>query len=870
MSESPHDIHPPHWPLKVLRFFVKEEYLEEIEGDMEEVFRDNLEQHSLRKARRLYWIEMAKLLRLSLVKNIKFLQRLNQYDMFRNYFKVSMRGLLKNPLNSSINIIGLSVSIGFCILVYAFARWTYSTDQFHEHKHNVYLTTFFANRDGSEQQFGGTPRPLAEILRNDFSQIEKVCRVEDRPVIIKQGDQVFHERVRYTDPEFLSMFTFPLKSGSAASLKDVNSIILSEDMAVKYFGEENPIGQMLLVKFDKDRTKEFKVTGVAKEFPQSITIAFDFLINFENFRTSEPDYDFHDWNALVNATLIQVKQPKDIKSIAASMDKYRLIQNKAVQKDWAISSFGFEPLATLHKQSEYIRDDISRSSKSNYSSVRYMVFMGSFMLALACFNFINIAIASAAKRLKEIGVRKSIGANRSTVIIQFLSENVVITFFALLLGLLVGYTFFIPGFEYLWHFNMGFSFADPSLWIYLPIILFVTAIASGAYPAFYISKFQAVGILKGSVKFGQKNPMTKLFLTLQLILACIFITGAVMFTQNSRYMAHREWGYNQDEALYAAVSDQAAYEQLHALMVQDPDVISVAGSVHHLGKNNTSAVLHFPDRNYEADQLQVDPQYFETMGIPLKEGRLFTDHEGSDQQAVVVNELLVKNMGWTQAVGQTFTMDSLTYEVVGVVKDFHSYSFFKYIQPTIFTVADKAAYRFLSMKVRPHSESKVYSVLQTKWATLFPEVPFEGGHQEDVWGNYFIELGIHGLVWRVIAIIAIGLAGLGLYGLVSLNVTGRIKEFSIRKVLGAELKNIARNIYSQYALLFTIALTIGAPVSYTLIKLVFDTSYEYHMPVDFSGAAIAVTILTFVLLLTIATQIRKVLTSNAVHGLKSE
>ena len=863
-------ISPPQWPLKFLRFFLKKEYLEEIEGDMEEIFYENAEQSSLKRARRIYTWEMLGLLRPVLLKNVEILRHLNQYAMFQNYFKVSFRGLLKNPLNSSINIIGLSVSIGFCIFVYAFARWTYSTDQFHENKHTVYLTTFFANRDGSEQQFGRTPRPLAEMLLTDFPHLKSVCRVEDRSVVIKRDDHVFHERIRLADPEFLSMFTFPLKWGSAASLKDLNSIILNEDMAVKYFGEENPVGKILLVKFGKGRDKEFKVTGVAKEFPKALTIRFDFLINFENFRTAEPDYDFHDWSALVNATLIQVKQPEDIQSIAAGMDKYRIIQNKIVQEDWAITSFGFEPLATLHEQSEYIRDDISRSSKSNYSSVMYMKVIGSFMLALACFNFINIAIASAAKRLKEIGVRKSIGATRIAVITQFLSENVVITFFALLLGLLVGYTFFIPGFEYLWHFNMGFTFADTNLWIYLPVILLVTAIASGAYPAFYISRFQAVGILKGSVKFGQKNPMTKLFLGLQLILSCIFITGAVMFTQNSRFMAQRSWGYNQDEALYATLPDQAAYEQLRALMMQDPDVISISGSVHHLGKNNTSAVLHFPDRDFETDQLEVSPTYFETMGIPLKEGRLFADHEGSDKQAVVVNELLVKNMGWTKAVGQTFIIDSLMYEVIGVVKDFHSYGFFKYIQPTIFTVADTEGYRFLSLKVTPHAQSKVYSVLQSKWATLFPEVPFEGGYQEDVWGNYFEELSIHGLVWRVIAIIAIALAGLGLYGLVSLNVTGRIKEFSIRKVLGANVKNIAKNIYSQYALLFAVSLLLGAPISYTLIKLIFDNSYEYHMPVDFSGATIAVIILMVALLLTVSTQIRRVLKTNPVNGLKVE
>jgi ABC-type antimicrobial peptide transport system permease subunit len=867
---TPDHIYPPQWPLRILRFFVKEKYLEEIEGDMEEIFQENLEHHSVKKAKVLYTWEILKLLRPVLIKNLEGINQLNQYGMFKNYFKVSIRGLLKNPMSSSINITGLSVAIGFCVFVYAFARWTYGIDQFHENKQTVFLTTFFANRDGSQQQFGGTPRPLAEMLRTDFPQLKGVCRVEDRAVVIKQDANVFHEQIRYTDPEFLDMFTFPLKWGNAASLKDVNSIILNEDMAVKYFGDENPIGQTMLVKFNKDRSKEFKVTGVAKEFPKALTIKFDFLINFENFHTSEPDYDFHDWNASVNATLIQVTQPEEIKAIAPGMEKYRSLQNKAVKEDWTITSFGFEPLATLHEQSEYIRDDISRSSKSSYSSVRYMMFIGSFMLLLACFNFINIAIASAAKRLKEIGVRKSIGASRGAVITQFLSENIVITSFALLLGVLIGYTFFIPGFEYLWNFSMGFSFADKRLWIYLPLILLITAIASGAYPAFYISRFQAVGILKGSVKFGQKNPLTKVFLGLQLVLACVFITGAVMFTENSRYMIHRSWGYSQHEALYAAVPDQAAYEQLQALMMQDPDVFSVAGSAHHLGKNNTTAVLHFPTRDYEADQLQVGPSYFETMGIRLKEGRLFTDDEKSDRQAVVVNELLVKNMGWTDAVGQTFRMDSLTYEVIGVVKDFHSYSFFKNIQPAIFTVANKDDYRFLSVKVRPTTANKVYHALQSRWFTLFPEVPFEGGRQEDVWGNYFVEMGIHGLVWRVIAIIAIALASLGLYGLVALNVAGRVKEFSIRKVLGAAVKNIASIIYRQYALLFLVALAIGAPISYTLIKLIFDTSYEYHMPVDFSGAAVAVSILAVVLLLTVSTQIRKVIKSNAVNGLKVE
>ena len=864
------DTHPPKWPLKFLRLFIKKSYIEEIEGDLEEIFRDNIEVMSVGRARRIYVWESLKLLRPILLRNFKILKYFDRFGMLNNYFKVSVRGLLKNPLSSSINIIGLAAAIGVCVFAYAFTRWTYSTDQFHEHKNEVFLLTFFSNRDGLEQQFGRSPRPLGEMLRNDFPKIKKICRVEDRNVVVKHEDNVYHERVRFTDAEFLEVFTFPLKWGTSGSLRDVNSIILSQDMSVKYFGYENPIGQSILVKFNQEPGKEFKITGVAQEFPKATSIEFDFLINIENFRVVEPGFNFYDWNAFVNATLIQVNNPADIKLIERGMEKYRVIQNKSVDEDWSINAFAFEPLATLHERSEVIRDDISRSSRDNYSSVVYMTIVATFLLALACINYVNIAIVSAAKRLKEIGVRKSIGATRGVVITQFLSENIVITFFAMLFGLILGFTFFIPGFEGLWHFSMGIKITDATLWIFLPAILLITGIASGAYPAFYISKFQAVGILKGSVKFGKKNPLTKIFLGIQLVFACIFITSAVMFDQNTKYMSKRSWGYNQHEALYAAVPDQLAFEQLEAKMNEIGDVISISGSANHLGKNHAIKILHFPNRQYEADQFAVDAHYFETMGLQLTKGRNFHDHDGSDKQAVIINELLVKTLAFQNPIGQQFEMDSVQYYVVGVVKDFHSYSFFRPMRPTIFTVSPKAAYRFLSVRARHGSEVETYKSLQANWAVLFPEVPFNGGYQEDVWGSYYKQLDIHSLVWRVIALIAIVLASLGLYGLITLNVEGRTREFSIRKVLGARFKELTTQISRQYVILFTLAIIVGAPAGYALVGALLEMAYTYHMPIDFSGAAIAVIIMIFILVITISTQIRKVLKSNPVDGLKVE
>lgn len=861
---------PPKWPLKFLRLFLNKEYLEEIEGDMEELFYENIENFNERKAKRLYTWETVKLIRPILLNNLTFLQRINQFPMFKNYFKVSFRGLMKNPVNSFINIFGLAVAIGVCVFAYAFTHWTISTDQFHEHKNEVFLVTFFSDRDGAIQQYGTTPRPLGEMLKEDFAQVNKVCRVEDRNIVMKQGDNVFHERVRYTDPEFLDMFTFPLKWGTKQSLSDLNSIILSEAMSVKYFGEENPIGQSMLMINNKNQSKAFKVTGVANEFPKARTIAFDFLVNFENLKVFDPSYDPHDWKSFVNATLIQVNDPLDIINIRDGMEKYKKLQNDAIKEDWAISSFSFEPLATLHKASEFIRDDISRSSRENYISIIFMFVISIFLLMLACFNYINIAIVTATKRLKEIGVRKSIGATRRVVLVQFLAENVLITFFAMAVGLVLGMTIFIPGFERLWHFSMDFKLADPTLWMYLPAVLLITSIASGIYPSLYISKFQVVSILKGSVRFGKNNTLTKVFLGFQLIMACIFITMAVMFTQNTSYLTKRSWGYDQEHTLYAVLPNPLALEELQAKISQNPDVLSSAGSVHHLGKSHTKTILHFPDKEVEVDQLAVGTNYFETMGLQLKEGRTFTDYEGSNNQTVVINETLANNMNWESAIGQQFKIDTTMYEVVGILSEFHNYSFSKQVRPIIFTLADKNQCQYLSLKVSSGSEIKTYKSLQSNWSELLPEIPFEGGLQEDVWGFYYQEISIYDLVWKVFAFMAVALAGLGLFGLARLNVASRTKEFSIRKVLGAGLKNIASTITSQYIALFSVALTIGTPLGHFLAVSLIQFTYPYHRPIDLSATAISAIILVIILMFTISTQIRKVAISNPVNGLKTE
>jgi ABC-type antimicrobial peptide transport system permease subunit len=430
---------------------------------------------------------------------------------------------------------------------------------------------------------------------------------------------------------------------------------------------------------------------------------------------------------------------------------------------------------------------------------------------------------------------------------------------------------FTPWFTQFTGWPLEVKMWDGNLWVFLVLLLLFTGISSGIYPAFYISRFDAMRIFKGSLEFGKKNPLTKVFLGIQLILACITISAGVVFTQNNNYQRNRSWGYNQKDVLYVKVPDQSAFLQLKVVMAQSPNVLSLSGSSDHLGKSFSEAIVRIPpNQQYEVTQLAVDAHYFETMGLELSQGRGFHDHTGSDRQAVIVNELLVQNLKLANPIGYQFEIDSINYEVVGVLKDFHNKSFFSKMQPTIFKVAEEKDYQYLSMRVKNDMEAKTYATLQSQWAKLYPEIPFLGGHQEDVWSGYFFSLDRSVTFNTIIAFVAVMLASLGLYGLVTLNVSGRVREFSIRKTLGAGLHNLAGIIMKQYVFLTVIALMVGAPISYMFTKAYLNMLFSYSMPMGYSGIILSILLLVGILLAVVATQIRRVSRTNPVEGLKVE
>lgn len=786
--------------------------------------------------------------------------------MLKSYLKTTLRTIKRSPLASFINIFGLAMALGVAIMVYAFVDMEYTTDQFHENKNEIYMATSILNRSGQEAEYGIVPAPYAEVLINDFPQIKRVVRVDDKNGVLKNGASVFNESFTFADPGFLDMFTFPLKWGDKSALSDPNKIILSENTSIKYFGDKNPIGEPMTFEFGT-RKYTFEVAGVAEKFPYQRTMAFSVLVNFDQIKQVDTNVDLTDWARFLDATFIQLDDPSAIANITQNLQQYVSLQNE-VRKDYPATSFQFFPWTDLYLKGDDMRNTMTGSTDGIGTLVLSII--AAFILVLAIFNYINIAIVSATKRLKEIGVRKVLGSTRKSLVVQFLAENVFLTLVALVFGFILGVTVLIPGFDQMFDIGMDFDIAQPSLWLFLLALVVFTGLASGAYPALYISNFSAIHIFRGRLKFGGNNKMTKVFLTFQYILACIAVVGGIMFTQNTAFQKNQDWGYNEETTISANIFPSTETNQLMAAMESNPNIESIALSKDHLSRRSSRMEIQVLEEDLDIVTLEVGPDYIETMQLEVIEGRTFEKGREADFQNVLVNERMAKILNPQGALGERFKSDTLSFAVIGIIKDFHQQNFSEAIEPMIVKLSPEDEYAFVSMRVKAGALTSTYEVLEDKWSELFPEKPFGGFYQEATLEGYFREMDGHGKLMRIVASMCIILSCLGLYGLVSLNVASRTKEFSIRKALGAGLKNLAYVINKQFVVFLAVALILGLPISYLLMDSLFGTVYEAHKPITVIPFAIAFVIVVIMVVTTVSSQIRKVMTTAPTEGLRSE
>ena len=857
---------PPRWLDRFLEWYCKPALLEEIMGDLHELYDERLETGEV-KAKFLYALDVLRFFKRS---NLRFFTQKqtgqNSIFMFKTYLTIAFRNLKKNPLNTVINLLGLSIAVAFGVRAYAYYQWINRVDQFHANKDTISMLTYFSEKEGSPTQYGNPPLPISQALTEDFSEVKQVCRIENESIVVKHRDNVFYEQVRFVDPSYLDMLSFPLKWGAKESLDDLNSIIISEKISEKYFRENNPLGVTIELVFSPTIKKSFKIAGVAAEFPSASSMHFDFLANFNNLQNLKPDYSAANWRQLIDGMLIQTHASTDLQVLANNLEEHLVTFNN-IQEEFTISHFQAEPISQAYKK------DIQDRFSISYLITEPIIILGTiafFLLLLSCLNYANIAIFTATKRLKEIGLRKTLGAGRSMIISQFLIENLFVAAITIFIGYVVAAGYIVPQFEQGIGVDLELSLLKVNTWGFLILILVTIAILSGIYPALFVSKYETSRIFRGNASFGKKNVFTKIFLSIQLVLAAIAITFSIMTMENAAYTNERNWGYEHEFVSYISIPNSEKFESLKIELSKVPGVVSVAGSGHHLGKRHHETTVEVEERKLGVQLYEIDEAYFPVMGFKLTQGRAL-EKNASDTKSIVVNETFLQGMGITDPLGTEVKMDGIRFKIIGVVRDFHSYNFETPISPVVFRYMTPNNYNYLAIKSERKSDNEIEEVLKSQWLSAIPEVPFQGGLQEQVWGNlYWSRLKEGQTFFTEIAFICVLLVSLGLYGLVALNVGGRTREFSIRKVLGAEVQNISKNILKPYSTLYLIALLIGIPVSYFFVDKALGFIWSYHVPMNFDGIIMASVILIFMLMLVVLLQVSRVVRRNPVTGLRTE
>lgn len=862
------EVNPPKWAERFLRWYCNPDFLEEIQGDIWELFDRRLEEGSPGFARRKFLWDVVRFFRWSNLKRSNSKYKMNRFVLFNNYLKLGFRNISKNLLISSINIFGLSLAIGVAITTYIFLDLQLNMDSFHLKKDRIYQVLNHVNDENGLSLWSDSPLLLGPSLEADISSVESTARVEFAYADIRYKDQVFSEFMAFVDPAFFQIFDFELRYGDKKALANKEQLVISSEIAKKYFGDSNPIGKEVSIKFNSTVSKRFVIGAVLEKYSHRASFGWGVYIPFENFVDLKL-IDNYDWSYMTDATFVLMKEREAVSALSNKYEEYVAIQNGS-NPEWDVK--GFEPL-DLNSLSENSYRILGSVSNGGHPAGRLALgVIAALLLAMACFNFMNISVASASRRLKEIALRKVMGGVRKQIINQFLVENILQCVMALVLGTITSYFFFVPGFNAMVQgIEIPFSFSEvqPTV-IFFVSLLIVVGFSSGAYPAFYISKFQPISIIRGNQKFGSKNLFSKILLGIQFFMAFVTIVGCFVFTDQGIYLGQRGWGYEPNGIMAVPVENTSQFEKLRNGIQDHPKIQSIAGSFGHIADYDNRVNLDILGDQTRAVTYSVSGDYFETLNLKLKEGRWLTDRPQDQQSSVVVNERFVDAMDWDEPIGRTFTYDSVRRTVVGVVTNFHYASFYADILPVFFQGIGEGTTSYLSLKTSPENEIEVDAFVQSVWKDIAPDDPYLRTFQSDAFDDFYAENDSNVSLMLVISTFAIILACLGLYGLISFNIQMKLKEFSVRKVLGAKASTIVKVASRQYTWIISIAFILGAPLGYFLINMLVGQIFVEPKETSIYTFVIAIVAVFLTVTITVSGQVIRAIKVNPAEILRNE
>ncbi len=812
--------------------------------------------------------------------------------MFKNYFKIAFRNLARNKVFSFINMFGLAAGLATCalIMLYIFSELGY--DSQHKDAGRIYriASAGYVKDSPKDKSWAATSAPIAWGLKTDLPEVEQATRLLKFPTLDKMLLKYVHDiRTRkfyetngyYVDSTFFQVFTYEFKYGNVlTALNDPNSIVISEEVAQKLFGNENPVDRSVVVGMPYGEFN-YTVKGVFKDKNMKSHIPAHFFLSMRNGDIGTWVENQTNWatNNIFH-TYVKLKKGASPEIFEKKLGPFIDRRAGADLKALGVSRQLFiQPVKDI-----YLHSDLEDEIASN-GNINFLYLLGSialFVLLIACINFMNLSTARSAKRAKEVGVRKVMGAERKSLIYQFLGESILMSCLALVLALfLTG--IFLPLFNSLTQKDLRL-FNEPAVWVCMGLLTLSTGILSGLYPAFYLSAFRPITVLKGRfLNNFSATAIRKGLVIFQFAISICLVSGAIIIGKQLKYLDIQDLGFNKNQQIILPLQGKNEIKNYAALkneLLKNPDILTVTSGSTYPGIANVEDLLFYAEGKTLHDVVDihlgtVENDYFKTLGFTLLEGRTFSRDFTADSNNIILNEAALKKLGYNSqtAVGKKIYFDFQgnhgTMQIIGVVKDFNFESLYNSIKPFGFTTTLGNKYSYLIASFKTGDYAALVKTAELSWKKINPDIPFVYSFlDKDFQRNYEKDQQTSSIV-GYFTFIAILIASLGLFGLSAFSAEQRTREIGIRKVLGASVGNVTALLSRDFIKLVFIAILIASPLAWCIMNKWLQ-GFAYRVPVNLWVFLAAGAVAVLIALITISFQAIKAAVANPVTSLRSE
>ncbi len=793
--------------------------------------------------------------------------------MFKNYLATAWRHILKNKSYILINTLGLGIALACCVTSYILLAYNIEFDNYFasEDTQDLYRvhTDFVFGEDQSAQHVV-VPLAMGPAIAADIAGIDNYARVNNDGGYVRFGDKAFNEGITLADSTFFDLLDYKVVKGDIKSFKRLNTIVLNEEIAAKYFPDENPIGKVLTVNFPNLVEKQFVVGAVVEKVPLNTTVNPSLMVRFEHFFDiyNLKQNEWGDWRD--PALILEIKNEQSVAQIEKQLQNYVALRNE-MKEDAKVTGFRVESFQETPNQ-----DDVMWSQLNlRISSVPIIIFisMAMIILLIACFNLTNTSVAMAAKRFKEIGLRKVVGASKMQIILQFLFEMVFVVLMALAFGILIARVL-ANEFSQMWGIPYGLTDLNGlNLFIALIALVFFVSILAGIYPALLSTGFRPISLIKNQAKVKGSSWLSKLLVSFQFTLSIIVLINGIVFTQNTKFQERLDYGFNYKDVLSVNIQDESQYKILKSQILQNPKVKEVAISHHQLGTSSYPFPVVVDTTEYQAQHIEFGENFFPMMGMELSQGRYPNlDNKSDEFESIVVNKTFVDLAGIEDPLSTVVSVRGEKRRIIGVVED-HIDNVYRSaeVEPFVFYASKRYEYHIMLVKSEVADLPTVKEDVEAIWKKEFPDKAFMAEFQEELMmGNF---RGLNNNMKNIFLFLTV-LGGVlsiaGIYALSTLHIEKKTKEIGIRKALGGSIENIVGLMSRDFVIILSLAAVIGGVGGYFLSNVLLGQIYAYHIQVKLLAVVLGVVIVCLSGLATTSTNIFRAARVNPVKSLRDE